>query len=137
MHIYDIININYQIYICNFPYCQSFIITEPPIVSTSHKSYNGTRSVKLIGNVSVIDGYPALHSVNWFKNGEMIDIQAGGRIHLKRSDKNPSLTIHNVNHQDAGSYRLTVTNAVGSDNSDIVFGTCNIGFLKDFFHIPC
>lgn len=97
------------------------ITLEPPIVSTSHKSYNGTRSVKLIGNVSVIDGYPALHSVNWFKNGEMIDIQAGGRIHLKRSDKNPSLTIHNVNHQDAGSYRLTVTNAVGSDNSDIVF----------------
>lgn len=97
------------------------ITLEPPIVSTSHKNDNETRSVKLIENVSVIDGYPAVNSVNWFSNVEMMDIQAGGRIHLTKSDKNPSLSIHNVNHQDAGSYRLTVTNAVWSDNSDIVF----------------
>lgn len=133
MHLYDIMNIDYQIYIRNFHYRQSFIITEPPTVSTSHKNENETRSVKLIENVSVIDGYHAVHSVNWLSNGERFDIQARGRIHFTKSDKNPSLSIHNVNHQDAGSYRLIVTNAVWSDNSDIVFGTCNKGFDKDFF----
>lgn len=119
---YKIIYIIIIIIIINYHDFQSHIITEPPMVSTSYKNYDETRSVKLIGNISVIDGHPAVHSVYWSKNGEMIDIQARGRIHFKKSDKSPSLIIHNVNHQDAGSYRLTVTNAVGSDNSDIVFG---------------
>lgn len=107
-----------------YTYCQSYIITEPPIVSTYHKNYNDTRSVELFGIVSVIDRYPKVNDVYWTKNGEEINTQAERWTYSKWGVKCPSLIIHNVNHQDAGSYRLTATNAVGSDKSDIVLGNC-------------
>lgn len=103
-------------------YCQSFIITEPPTVSTYHTIVYDTRSVELLGKVSVIDRYPLVHNFYWTKNGEVIDTQAKGWINFKWGDYSPSLIIHNVNRQDAGFYRLTATNAVGSDKSDIVLG---------------
>lgn len=114
--------IYYYTYICNYHYHQSYIITEPPTVSTHHTNYNDTRSVKLIGNVSVIDQYPIVHTVYWTKNGEKIDKQAEGWKYSKVSVKSPSLTIHKVNYEDAGSYQLTATNVVGSNKSDIVLG---------------
>uniref|UniRef100_A0A8W8NZT4 Ig-like domain-containing protein n=1 Tax=Magallana gigas TaxID=29159 RepID=A0A8W8NZT4_MAGGI len=93
---------------------------KPPFVSTHHKSYRKTCSVRLIGKVSVTDRYPLVHTVYWTKNGEKIDTITGGRKFSKVTIKNPTLTIHNVNHQDAGSYQLTAINAVGSNKSDIV-----------------
>lgn len=93
---------------------------KPPFVSTHHKSYKKTCSVRLIGKVSVIDQYPPVHTVYWTKNREKIDTITGGRKFSKVTVKNPTLTIHNVNHQDAGSYQLTAINAVGSNKSDIV-----------------
>lgn len=100
----------------------TYNITEPPFVSTHHKSYKKTCSVRLIGKVSVTDRYPLVHTVYWTKNGEKIDTITGGRKFSKVTIKNPTLTIHNVNHQDAGSYQLTAINAVGSNKSDIVLG---------------
>lgn len=99
---------------------------KPPAVSTFHTNCFETRSVELIGNVSVIDKYPKVDSVYWTKNGEKIDPQIGGRKYSKGSVKSPSLTIHNVNNEDAGSYELTATNAVGSNKSDIVLGVPEI-----------
>lgn len=93
---------------------------KPPFVSIHHKSYKKTCSVRLIGKVSVTDRYPSVHTVYWTKNGQKIDSKAGGRKFSEVTVKNPTLTIHNVNHQDAGSYQLIAINAVGSNKSDIV-----------------
>lgn len=96
------------------------VTLEPPTVSTFHKNYNETHSVTLIGDVSVINRYPKVHTVYWTKNGEKLNTQSLRGKYSKVNVKNPSLTIYNVNHQDAGSYQLIATNAVGSDKSDIV-----------------
>lgn len=124
-----------MIYICNNHYRKSYFITEPPTVSTFHTKCIETRSVELIGNVSVIDKYPKVESVYWTKNGKKIDPQTRGGKYSKVSVKSPSLTIHNVNYEDAGSYELTATNAVGSNKSDIALG--NIVFDRQHFHIKC
>lgn len=76
----------------------------------------------LIGDVSVINRYPKVHTVYWTKNGEKLNTQSLRGKYSKVNVKNPSLTIYNVNHQDAGSYQLIATNAVGSDKSNIVLG---------------
>lgn len=137
MHMYYIIFIifDYDIYICNYHYRQSYFITEPPTVSTFHTNCVETRSVKLIGNVFVIDQYPKVHAVYWTKNGKKIDPHTRGGKYSNVSVKSPSLTIHNVNYEDAGSYQLIATNAVGSNKSDIVLG--NTVFNKEHFHIKC
>lgn len=123
------------LYIYIYHYRKSYSVTEPPTVSTFHTNCFETRSVVLIGNVSVIDKYPKVDSVYWTKNGEKIDPQIGERKYSKVSVKSPSLTIHNVNYEDAGSYELTATNAVGSFKSVIVLG--NIVFDRQHFHIKC
>lgn len=135
MHMYYIIY-NYDNYICNYHHRQSYFITEPPTISTLfHTNCIETRSVELIGNVSVIDQYPIVHTLFWTKNGKKIDPQTRGRKYSKVSVKSPSLTIHNVNHEDAGSYQLIATNAVGSNKSDIDLGNILVVFDKEYFHI--
>lgn len=98
----------------------------PPFVLTSHISNNENRSVRLIGKVSATDKNATVNAVYWSKNGVKIDIEAGGRIQFKNSDKNRSLTIHNVNDGDAGSYRLTAISSAGSNESEIHFGVPEI-----------
>lgn len=56
----------------------------------------------------------------WTVNGEKIDKQGMGGKYSKVSVDDPSLTIHNVNKYDAGSYKLTATNAVGTTISDAI-----------------
>lgn len=99
---------------------------------TSHISDTKNRCVRLIGEVSLTDQNSTVHAVYWSKNGEKIDTQAGGRMCMKMSIKSPSLTIHNVNARDAGSYQLTAISNAGSNASEIVFG--NVVFYKCSFH---
>lgn len=56
----------------------------------------------------------------WTVNGEKIDKQGMGGKYSTVSVDDPSLTIYNVNRYDAGSYKLTATNAVGTTISDAI-----------------
>lgn len=96
---------------------------------TSHISNNENRSVRLIGKVSATDKNATVYDVYWSKNGVKIDFEAGGRIQLKKSDKNQSLTIHNVNDRDSGSYRLTAISSAGSNESEMHLGNI-LSFIK-------
>lgn len=89
---------------------------------TSHISDNENRCVRLNGKVSSTEQNSTVLAIHWSKNGKLIDTQAGGRISVKMSNKNPSLTIHNVKLEDAGSYQLTAISDAGSNESEIVFG---------------
>lgn len=83
---------------------------------------NNNRSVTLIGKVSAAGVNSKVHTVYWSKNGEIIDNKVGERKYSKVTVENPSLTIHNVNHQDAGSYRFTAISSAVSNESEIVLG---------------
>ena len=54
----------------------------------------------------------------WTVNDEEIDQRGLGGKFSEVSIDSPCLTIHNVNCCDAGSYKLTATNAVGLTTSD-------------------
>lgn len=100
----------------------TYIILGHPIVLTRCITNNKNRSVTLIGKVSETGENSKVHTVYWSKNGEKIENKVGERKYSKVTVQNPSLTINNVNHQDAGSYQLIAINAVGSNKSDIVLG---------------
>lgn len=100
----------------------TYIILGHPNVLTRCIINNKNRSVTLIGKVSATGENSKVHTVYWSKDGEIIDKKIGERKYSKVTVENPSLTIHNVNHQDAGSYQLIAINAVGSNKSDIVLG---------------
>lgn len=102
-----------------------------PTVTTSHETCLQTHSVKLIGNVFVIDDLPVIDEIYWTKNGNKINTQVNEGKYSKVSVDNPSLTIYNVNQYDAGHYTLTATNAAGTTVSDtIVLGTVFTIFPK-------
>lgn len=83
---------------------------------TSFKTNIKDRSVKLIGNLYVYDDSPGILETFWTKKEKKI---SGGKL-SEISNENPSLTIRNVSPDDAGEYRLTATNAVGSSTSDVI-----------------
>lgn len=99
-----------------------YIIVGHPNVLTRCITNNKNRSVTLIGKVSATGENSKVHTFYWSKNGEKIDNKVGERKYSKMTVQNPSLTIHNVNHQDAGSYRFTAITSAGSQESEIVFG---------------
>lgn len=100
----------------------TFIILGHPNVLTRCIINHKNHSVILAGKVSATGENFKVHTVYWSKNGEIIDNKVGDRKYSKVTVQNPSLTIHNVNRQDAGSYRFTAITSAGSQESEIVFG---------------
>lgn len=95
-------------------------VVDPPNVIMGHDTSLDTNAVRLIAKVFPSDKASLFENVFWTKNGVGIDIRRMGRKYSKISTGNPSLTINNVNQQDAGSYQLIAVNSVGSTVSDTV-----------------
>lgn len=97
-----------------------FILIGIPNITTDKETVIRKKTVKLVGNVFVYDGSPDILEVFWAKNGEKIDTPGrGGRLSTVTVD-DPSLTIRDVSHVDAGEYQLIARNAVGTAFSDII-----------------
>lgn len=92
----------------------------PPNVLTNHEIYIEDQSVRMIGKVFVNKMLPAIKTIYWTKDGKKLEMEDGGEKYSEVNTRNPSLTIRNVNQHDAGTYRLTATNAVGTTSSEIV-----------------
>lgn len=101
---------------------------------TSHEIFIENRSVRLIGKIYVRDQFPRIQTVYWTKNGKRIDAHEEGEKYSEVSIENPSLIIHNVNHHDAGFYRLIAKNAVGSTESEIVLGNKALFLKKKYMY---
>lgn len=97
-----------------------FIYVDPPNIMTSFKTNIQDGSVKLIGNLYVYDDSPGILETFWTKNEKKINPEKSVRKLSEISNENPSLTIRNVSPDDAGEYRLTATNAVGSSTSEVI-----------------
>lgn len=112
-----------------------FIHVGPPNITTSLETNNKNRSVKLIGNVFIYDDSPRILDTFWTRNGKKIKSEErGGKLFEVYIDS-ATLTIKNISPDDAGEYKLTATNAVGSSTSDvIVLGISDILFVN--YHLP-
>lgn len=95
----------------------SSVVVGPPNINVNHKTNIHDHSVDLIGNVFVYKKHPAVHKVCWTKDGQKIDSLGCGGKYSKVSIDDPSLTIFDVNSNDAGSYQLIATNTIGSTAS--------------------
>lgn len=68
----------------------------------------------------IYDDSPGVKNYFWTRNNKTIDFEeCNGRLSETRTD-NPSLTITNVGPDDAGEYRLTAMNDVGSFTSEAI-----------------
>lgn len=81
----------------------------------------------------VYDDSPGILQTFWTKNDKSINTrESKGKLSETRTD-NLSLTITNVGPDDAGEYKLTAINAVGSTKSDAIFlGNLIFYFVKDY-----
>lgn len=68
----------------------------------------------------IYDDSPGMQDFFWTRNDKTIDFKESNRKLSETRTDNPSLTITNVGPDDAGKYRLTAINAVGSYTSDAV-----------------
>lgn len=74
----------------------------------------------MIGRMYFYDDSPGILETFWTKNEKKIDPEKSGGKLSEISNDTPSLTIRNVSPDDAGEYRLTATNTVGSSTSDVI-----------------
>lgn len=96
-----------------------------PNISEVTCSLHGN-SVKLKCDVFLYDESPPLDYVCWTKNGKQIFIATNNEKYA-RDDKNDlSLTINNVNYNDAGDYQLIAVNPVGETWSKVILLGNNI-----------
>lgn len=77
-------------------------------------------SVKLRCDVFLYDDSPALTDVYWTKGGIKLDIAPNEGKYVGVNLTDPSLTINNVNYNDAGDYQLIAVNAVGETRSEVI-----------------
>lgn len=77
-------------------------------------------AVKLRCDVFLYDESPALTDVYWTKGGIKLDIATHNGKYLGVNLTDPSLTINNVNYNDAGNYQLIADNAVGETRSEVI-----------------
>nr|XP_034332290.1 uncharacterized protein LOC105331445 isoform X1 [Crassostrea gigas] len=96
------------------------VIGNPPNITCSHETCFDSRSIKLIAKVYLYETCHTIQKVVWTVNDEEIDQRGLGGKFSEVSVDSPCLTIHNVNCCDAGSYKITATNAVGSTTSDAI-----------------
>lgn len=66
------------------------------------------------------DDSPGISKSFWTRNDETIQFEESDGKVSQVSIDNPSLTITNVGPDDAGEYKLTAINAVGSSTSDVI-----------------
>lgn len=92
----------------------------PPNIVTCYETLFEEHSIKLIGNVFLKDQIPAAQNVFWTKDGKKLNKSEKSNKYSDVTIIAPSLIIYHVNEHDAGSYQLTATNAVGSNESDII-----------------
>lgn len=90
-----------------------------PNISEVTCSLHGNK-VKLKCDVFLYDESPSLGDVYWTKNGVKIEIEKTNGKYSGVDINDPSLTINNVNRNDAGNYHLTAINAVGETKSDVI-----------------
>lgn len=77
-------------------------------------------SVKLRCDIFLYDDSPALTDVYWTKDDiKLITATSVGK-YVGVNITDPSLTINNVNHNDAGDYQLIALNAVGETRSKVI-----------------
>lgn len=86
------------------------------------------RSVKLRCDVFLYDESLPLKDVYWTKNGEKLFTAINDGKYSGVNTNDPSLTINNVNYNDAGSYQLTAVNAVGETRSEVILLGNNMSF---------
>lgn len=91
-----------------------------PNIKTISKTNIKKRSVNLIGNVIIYDDSPGVNTFFWTRNNKTIDFKECDRKLVETRTDNPSLTITNVGPDDAGEYRLTAINEVGSCTSEAI-----------------
>lgn len=77
-------------------------------------------SVKLKCDVFLFDESPPLDYVYWSKGGKHIFIATNDEKYSGADINDPSLTIHNVNNDDAGEYQLIAGNPVGETWSTVI-----------------
>lgn len=77
-------------------------------------------SVKLKFEIFLYYESPAVTDVYWTKNGNKISISTSSEKYSGVDINDPSLTIKNVNCNDAGEYQLTAINAVGKTKSELI-----------------
>lgn len=93
---------------------------DSPNITCSHETCFESRSVKLIAKVYLYETCHEIEESVWTVNNEKIHEQGlGGKFSIAGVNS-PCLTIHNVTRCDAGSYKLTASNAVGSTISDAI-----------------
>lgn len=77
-------------------------------------------AVKLRCDVFLYDESPALTDVYWTRGGIKLDTATHNGKYLGVNLTEPSLTINNVNYNDAGNYQLIALNAVGETISEVI-----------------
>ncbi|XP_065922710.1 uncharacterized protein [Magallana gigas] len=90
-----------------------------PNVSEVTCSLHGN-SVKLKCDVFLYDESPPLNYVYWTKGVKHIVIAANDEKYSGADINDPSLTIYNVNNDDAGEYQLIAVNPVGETWSTVI-----------------
>lgn len=108
-------------------------VLDQPNISEGTCTLQG-HSVKLRCDVFLYQDSPALTDVFWTKDRVKLDIATHNGKYAVLDTTNPSLTINNVNYNDAGDYQLTAVNAVGKTRS-VVIVLGNIKYVSIFVHL--
>lgn len=83
-------------------------------------------SVTLKCDVFLYDESPPLNNVYWTKGDKHIVIATNNGKYAGADKNDPSLTIYNVNYDDAGDYQLIAVNPVGETWSKVILLGNNI-----------
>ena len=58
-------------------------------------------------------------NIEWSRGGRTIEVTPGGRFHIETSEDLTTLIITGVKEEDAGTYTLRLSNALGSDTATV------------------